>query len=232
MDRIREHRGRRLPVHETFRAAALLAVVGGFLDAYTYLLRGGVFANAQTGNMVLLGVHLSQQEYLRAAYCVLPIIAFAAGVLVTEIFKRHFTKKKYLVYEHWLVVIEIIILTIIGLLPLSVPDGVVNVTISFVCSLQVNGFKKLRGLNYASTMCTGNLRSGMEKLTGYILDKEKSAGREAAHYFGVILLFIFGAAFGTVATLILGNKSVWCCSLILFGVFVVMCLDNKRAVPD
>ena len=38
---------------ETFRVGALLACVGGFLDAYTFLCRGGVFANAQTGNLAL-----------------------------------------------------------------------------------------------------------------------------------------------------------------------------------
>ena len=37
---------------ESFLVGALLAVSGGFLDAYTYLCRGGVFANAQTGNMI------------------------------------------------------------------------------------------------------------------------------------------------------------------------------------
>ena len=43
---------------ESFRLGAVLALTGGFLDAYTYLIRGGVFANAQTGNIVLLGVRL------------------------------------------------------------------------------------------------------------------------------------------------------------------------------
>ncbi len=40
---------------DSLTVGVLLAVVGGFLDAYTYLLRGHVFANAQTGNIVLLG---------------------------------------------------------------------------------------------------------------------------------------------------------------------------------
>lgn len=31
----------------------ILAFVGGFLDAYTYITRDAVFATAQTGNMVL-----------------------------------------------------------------------------------------------------------------------------------------------------------------------------------
>ncbi|MEF9840560.1 MAG: DUF1275 family protein, partial [Lachnospiraceae bacterium] len=39
-------------ISETFLIGAILAMVGGFLDAYTYLCRGGVFANAQTGNLV------------------------------------------------------------------------------------------------------------------------------------------------------------------------------------
>ena len=59
----------------------LLAVVGGFLDAYTYLLRGHVFANAQTGNIVLLGLSAAQGEFLKASYYLLPILAFLCGVL-------------------------------------------------------------------------------------------------------------------------------------------------------
>ncbi len=39
-----------------FFLTAILAIVGGFLDSYSYLMRGHVFANAQTGNIVLFGV--------------------------------------------------------------------------------------------------------------------------------------------------------------------------------
>ena len=39
---------------EAFLTAALLSVSGGLQDAYTYIARGQVFANAQTGNIVLL----------------------------------------------------------------------------------------------------------------------------------------------------------------------------------
>ena len=47
---------------DTFRAAVCVILSGGFQDAYTYLCRGKVFANAQTGNIVLLSAAL-----LRAA---------------------------------------------------------------------------------------------------------------------------------------------------------------------
>ena len=44
---------KRLQMSESFFLTAILAIVGGFLDAYSYLMRGHVFANAQTGNIVL-----------------------------------------------------------------------------------------------------------------------------------------------------------------------------------
>ena len=47
---------------DTFHAAVFVTLSGGFQDAYTYICRGQVFANAQTGNIVLLSAAL-----LRAA---------------------------------------------------------------------------------------------------------------------------------------------------------------------
>ena len=83
--------GAKLPAHETFRVAAVLALVGGFLDIYTYLLRGGVFANAQTGNIVLLAANLAEMDWSRAGYYLIPILAFSAGVFVTNLLKRCFS---------------------------------------------------------------------------------------------------------------------------------------------
>ena len=49
-------------ISESIRLGAILALSGGFMDAYSYMERGEVFANAQTGNMLLFGVHLSEGE--------------------------------------------------------------------------------------------------------------------------------------------------------------------------
>ena len=70
---------------ETFCLGALLAVIGGFLDAYTYLTRGRVFANAQTGNLVLLAMNLAGGQFQKAQYYLIPILAFIAGVLIAEV---------------------------------------------------------------------------------------------------------------------------------------------------
>ena len=44
----------RISKRASFLVCIILASVGGFLEAFTYLLKGGVFCNAQTGNFALL----------------------------------------------------------------------------------------------------------------------------------------------------------------------------------
>ncbi len=216
-----------IPVHETFRTGALLAVVGGFLDAYTYLLRGGVFANAQTGNIVLLAVNSAEGNGRQAMYYVAPIAAFAAGVFITEWLKKKFTASGFLMWEHYIIFIEVILLFFVGLAPENVPDGIVNVTVSFICSIQVNSFRKVQNITYASTMCTGNLRSGTENLFCFLADKNSQAGQNAVHYFGIIAFFIAGAAAGTGLVQLWGLKSVWFCCVMLLGVFVNMMVSKE-----
>ncbi len=150
---------------ESFLIGTLLAVVGGFLDAYTYIARGGVFANAQTGNIVLMGMNLAEGRWLDAFACFIPIFAFACGVFVDEWIRRFFLPKPVIHWRQIVILSEMLLLFIVAFLPLGGKyDLVANVLVSFVCSLQAQSFRKLHGLPYATTMCTGNLRSGTEHL--------------------------------------------------------------------
>ena len=49
---------RRGQMSEAFCTAMFLSLSGGLQDVYTYLFRGKVFANAQTGNTISIGHHL------------------------------------------------------------------------------------------------------------------------------------------------------------------------------
>jgi uncharacterized membrane protein YoaK (UPF0700 family) len=46
----------------TLQFAVLLTLANGFLDSYTYLARGGVFANVQTGNVIFFALDLSERK--------------------------------------------------------------------------------------------------------------------------------------------------------------------------
>ena len=65
---------------ERNRVYYTLIAIAGFFGAYTFLLRGKVFCNAQTGNLVLLGLAIGQAEWETAAYYLFPISAYMAGI--------------------------------------------------------------------------------------------------------------------------------------------------------
>ena len=75
-------------VHESLCVTLILALLGGFLDAYTFILKNGVFANAQTGNLILLSVSLFNGEYGRVPQYLLPIVFFSLGILLSEYIKE------------------------------------------------------------------------------------------------------------------------------------------------
>ncbi len=203
------------PIHETVVFGILLAIAGGFLDAYTYIGRDGVFANAQTGNIVLLGVYASQGKWAEALIHLPPIIAFIIGVLVTEVIKA---KSSHLFTKDWkrgVLVLEVIVLFLVGFIPYSMPDIVVVVTISFVTSVQVQSFRNLVGSSYATTMCTGNLRSASQAAYVAFTKQDQESAVVAARYFVIILAFVIGAFLGGLLTAMLGVKAVWIAAAIL-----------------
>lgn len=198
------------PKAERLATGLGLAVVGGFLDTYTYFTRGGVFANAQTGNLVLLGISAARGELYRAGQYLIPVLAFALGVVATEGLRA---RRGAGDWQRTVLLLEAAILAVVGLLPPAFLDFVVNVTVSFLCSMQVNSFRLLEGMPYATTMCTGNLRSCAYHLGQRLFAGERAGTGRAARYLWVMLAFCAGAALGVPATQWAGGRAVWLCVL-------------------
>ncbi len=211
---------------DSFRAAIFIILSGGFQDAYTYTCRGGVFANAQTGNIVLLSTALFRGEWQAGLKYLVPVISFLIGTAAAECI--HIRLKNY-EKIHWRQIIllcETVLLFAVGFLP-NTAEPIANALVSFVCAMQVQTFHKVRGHAYASTMCIGNLRSGTEALCAYFRVRDKEILRKALTYFGVILVFGLGAGFGSILALALGYKAIWLCCILLSVSFVMMFVPEK-----
>ena len=65
---------------DTFHAAVFVTLSGGFQDAYTYICRGQVFANAQTGNIVLLSAALLWGDWAVCLRYAIPLLSFVFAV--------------------------------------------------------------------------------------------------------------------------------------------------------
>ena len=209
---------------ESLAAAALLALAGGLLDAYTYLCRGGVFANAQTGNMVLLAIRAAEGDWQGTGHYLVPVAAFAAGVLVTESLKERTPATRLLHWRQAVLAVEMAVLAAAACIPLEAGDGAVNVLVSFVCAMQVEAFRKVRGHAFASTMCTGNLRSGTEAFWHVLRKQDRTALETSCCYFAVIGCFIAGAALGGLLLPRMGRWTALAAVILQMGAFLWMCL--------
>lgn len=216
---------------ETFFLGALLAVVGGFLDAYTYVLRGHVFANAQTGNIVLLALNLADFQFEKMLYYLVPILAFALGVVVAEKIRTRFREHPRVHWRQVVLIAEILVLAAVAFLPQGNADMLATVSISFICSIQVESFRKVNGNSFATTMCTGNLRSAMELLYRFHLTKDKNERNKSLLYFGIILFFLAGAALGYWLSGLFGVKAVLFCCVFLAAAFGAMFIKQEAESP-
>lgn len=207
---------------ESIYLGILLAIVGGYLDIYTYILRDKVFANAQTGNMILLGLNIANGKLKEAMFYIIPILAFVLGVWISEWIKKNYKDNTIIHWRQISILVEIIVLFIVGFIPNGSFNMIANVLISFVCSMQVESFRKMNGLIYATTMCTGNLRSATELLWNYKTTKDVEARNRALHYLVIIFSFIIGAILGSLGSRYFGLQSIWLCCAILVFVFIAM----------
>lgn len=221
-------------ISESIRLGVLLTIVGGFLDAYTFICRGGVFANAQTGNIVLVGIGLTKGNFKQAFMAFLPILAFIVGAIVAEKIKD--LKAPSIIFvkgtECTIIVIEAIVIFIIGFIPATVPDIFVTVPISFVSSVQISSFRTLVDSPYCTTMCTGNLRSACHAAYMAVTKKDKKSAAVTLRYGIIILSFLIGSCIGGISTLLIGYKSIWITVAILILCVCLFLINDYKYINE
>ena len=225
---MKQEKNKTRQMSETFLMGTLLALTGGFLDAYTYISRGGVFANAQTGNIVLLGLNMASGQWSRVLYYLVPIIAFVLGIFLAESIRGKCMYNRKMHWRQLVLILEMFVLLFVAVLPQGKFDMIANVAVSFICAMQVESFRKVNGNAFATTMCTGNLRSGTERLyrfgrTGEVKELEKSL-----QYYGIILIFIIGAMAGMWLTKQFAQKAVLFACGMLFLAFLMMFVRSEE----
>lgn len=212
---------------DKFRSAVFIILSGGFQDAYTYCCRGGVFANAQTGNIVLMSAALFRGDWEAVVKYLVPVLSFLLGIAVAELVHVHYRKQEKIHWRQIVLIEEILLLFIVGFIPGTL-DPLANALVSFVCALQVQTFHKIHGQPYASTMCIGNMKNGAEALCAYFHSGDKRILAKAGVYFGVILLFAVGAGIGGAVTAHIGERAIWVSCALLTVSFCIMFKRERR----
>lgn len=217
---------------QRLRIAYLLAAVGGYLDAYTYFERGGVFANAQTGNIVKLGIALANGARDSYRSYLIPIGAFVLGLVTSLAIKRVLEKKGIRFVRRSVLAVEALGLIVVGFIPLeSEWDIVANSIVSFVAAMQYETFTTFRGDVVVTTMSTGNLRKMVDALFAGLIDGNRTELVRSIRYLSIICIFAFGAYLGTLVCGVFGSWAVLPAILMLVvAILTITALRRQRGL--
>lgn len=200
----------------------ILMVVAGFFGAYTYLLRGNVFCNAQTGNIVLMGMALGAKKWNEAFYYLIPISAYLMGAFVSELFPNPIKHRLPIRWDTLLIAIEMLVVVGLGFVPESAPVQISQVAINFIASMQYNTFRQAEGVPMATTFATNHIRQigiGLAKEVKHWNIKDKSHREKLLQHFEMLIYFLVGSAVGTICCNFFIGKAIWA-TLIPLGVIL------------
>lgn len=198
----------------------LLILAAGWFGAYTFLLRGGVFCNAQTANVVLLAVAVGSRDWSRAAYLILPITAYFAGAFFSEYLGKSVKKFHFLRWDTILIGIEVAVVIVLGALPKSAPDQICQVALNFICSMQFNTFRQVKGIPAATTFVTNHIRQVGSSVAKYIRHQDDEYAQKIKVHGTLILFFLLGGILGTVCSEIFSYFSIWGAAIVLIIIFI------------
>ena len=216
---------------DAFITSAFLAFSGGLQDAYTFNTRDHVFANAQTGNILLLGVSLSEQDYTKALHYFCPVIAFFIGIIISNMIHYSYKNQFQLRWKQIALLVEAVLLLMVCFVPQTY-NLIANSMISMACGIQVECFRKIHNLPIATTMCIGDLRSGTQSLCRYFFEHDKEHLKHAFLYYGIILLFVIGAVIGSIIIGYLQSAAIAVSTVLLLVVFILMFFENENELPN
>ncbi len=202
----------------------LLMFVGGFLGAFTYSIRGGVFCNAQTANFVLMGMAVGNRQWSKALYYFIPMGAYLIGTILSEALPVPIKKKGIIRWDTLLIGVEMIVIFILGLLPETIPFQISQIAINIIMSMQYNTFRQAKGVPMATTFCTNHIRQ-----LGVFLYKTIHHHNDSNYrmrfiiHVGMLITFVLGAIISTIACRYILGKAIWL-ALIPLGILFIQFL--------
>ena len=200
---------------------ALLTLSAGMMGAYTFNLRGGVFCNAQTANVVLMAIAFGSGEWGQGCYSTSsPSPPIWPGPFCRRSSPSPVRRFGFLRWDTYLVAFEFLALFSIGFIPLGWPHQLVQVLVNFIASMQYNTFRQAEGIPMATTFCTNQLRQVGVGFAKALRKHDREGLSRALFFLGMLGCFFAGGVLSTLACHLVSAKAIWL-NLLPLGVVLV-----------
>jgi len=167
-------------------------MIAGALDAYSYLEHGEIFAGLQTGNFILLGIHLGRMEFSTVGHYLASILAFAVGTMLARGL-QHLLEKRSVNQQYIVLWYELVLLVFVMIATNRLPDIVITTLLSLAAAAELQEFRRIKGAPFTPLMMTGNLRKASASLYDGVRYHDHKASSQALDTFTVLGSFAIGA---------------------------------------
>ncbi len=209
-----------------------LTFIGGFIDAYTFVQRGGVLAAGQTGNLVFLSVDIAQRNLPGALTKICTVLFFIVGVSLVGVLNHHLGAHSH----YWrlpILVAEFGVCLLVGALPKTTNNLFIVPLLALVMSMQTTAFSQIAGHGYNNVFSTGNLKKATIAITNYLINRDRTDLTTGLVYWELVLCFASGAIVSALLQLWWTTRTIWLANglLVLVGGYYAWLL-TKRVDED
>ncbi|HWP80629.1 MAG TPA: YoaK family protein [Candidatus Acidoferrum sp.] len=209
--------------------ALILAFGGGFLGAYTCLIRGDITVHTQRGNLTRLAIHIAQNNWENALPYLCCIVFFLLGILLTVLIRHRFTLRPSRL--HWrqvTVLVSAALLTAMGFLPQH--HNLVALSFgAFVWGSQTETFLRVRRVDGEVVFSIGGLQNVARSLSVYSLHGARYVLFEGLTMLALVIVFFIGSLLASYSVELWQERAILVCSGILLITFIAMFSEGKSA---
>lgn len=194
--------------------ACLLTFCAGFVDAYTFMERGGTLVAGQTGNVVFLSVELIHHKTGEIEVKLATMLAFMLGIFLITVFRPIFEQSLWRVTS---ISPLVLICTLVGSMPNTVSNMFIVPPIAFCMGVVATAFGEVDGIVYNNSFMTGNIKKTMVAFGNFVRTSEKPYLKEGIFFVALLGSFITGAIISTYLIQFYALRTIWIVAVILFA---------------
>lgn len=194
-------------VFEGLRVATFLTFISGYLNAFTFVTQGGRFAGVQSGNVISWAYYLALGNMEQVLNFTIPILFFVLGQFFTYLARKWFLKSPYSWHFGSSLIMTFLVILAVILTPFFSNEFTMAI-LAFVASIQVETFRKLRGVSYANVMMTGNVKNAAYLWFMGLVEKDRELQKIGRNILIIIISFMLGVVISTRLSIFLGEYAL------------------------
>ncbi|QBO35929.1 DUF1275 domain-containing protein [Periweissella cryptocerci] len=218
-------------IQDTLRVAVALSMVGGYMDSYSYSFLGEHFASLQSGNLIMMGMHVADGQFQEAATYLIPVLSFALGAGFNFFVKKFLANSKALLWQEISLLIELLGFILVATIAPWLPSKMMVIGgMAFFAALQADTFTVVHGTPYATLMSTGNVKTFGSMLMQFIVTKDKIKLYTAGRFFVILFGFFSGAVIAHILGNVIGVNALYGASFIMLITFLMLHIGSMNPV--